>query len=415
MRRHVDLVYSTALRQVGGDAFLAQDVAQSVFSDLARKAGSLSGCRSLSGWLYTSTRFAAAKAVRSEQRRQGREERFMAEPPVEASTEAEWEAIRPALDDAMGALKEQDREAVILRYFQERPFGDIGQRLGVNENTARMRVERALEKLRASLARRGITTTAALSAAITTHAVQTAPGGLAAMLAAGSMSGAGGGSIFFWTLMTAKMKLGLGALVLAGVTATIIIQSHQQAKLRTENETLRRKVAEATADVLPAPPPAGQKLPEDQFRELLRLRNEVGLLRRGSNELAAMLAGAKVQSTRTAAVLQTQAQPDEPRTPDAATRSIFETMARGDWESFFQKFAEPGMAREQFEQVFDPRVRSSLEGMEVLMVGEPTNSFRSNMWFVPYKVRFKDGNEKEFRLHVALDTRTQRWILKGGL
>src|SRR5512147_1381624 len=74
VRRHVNLVYSTALRQVGGDTYLAKDVAQTVFTDLARKAHSLSRRPTLSGWLYTSARFAAAKAVRAEQRRRGREE-----------------------------------------------------------------------------------------------------------------------------------------------------------------------------------------------------------------------------------------------------------------------------------------------------------------------------------------------------
>src|SRR5215510_1433592 len=74
VRRHVDLVYSAALRQLNGDVHLAQDVTQTVFSDLARKAGSLSDRRDLAGWLYTSTHFAAAKAVRTEQRRHTREQ-----------------------------------------------------------------------------------------------------------------------------------------------------------------------------------------------------------------------------------------------------------------------------------------------------------------------------------------------------
>ena len=72
--RHLDLVYSAALRQVNGEVSLAQDVAQNVFTDLARKAAALADRQSLTGWLYTGARFAAIKAVRAERRRCAREQ-----------------------------------------------------------------------------------------------------------------------------------------------------------------------------------------------------------------------------------------------------------------------------------------------------------------------------------------------------
>src|ERR1017187_10307505 len=99
VRRDVNLVYSAALRQVGGDAHFAQDVAQTVFADLARKAGSLSRHESLTGWVYTSAHFAAAKIARTENRRRDREEKFMREPIHETAPEADWEKLRPALDE----------------------------------------------------------------------------------------------------------------------------------------------------------------------------------------------------------------------------------------------------------------------------------------------------------------------------
>src|SRR5580658_7185664 len=160
--RHVNLVYSAALRQVNGDAHLAQDVAQTVFADLAQKAASLARRQSLTGWLYTSTHFAAAKMIRGETRRRDREEQFMREPANESDTGADWEKIRPALEDAMHELKDADREAILLRYFENRQFSEVGARLGLNENAARMRVERALEKLRVIFSRRNLTTATAV-------------------------------------------------------------------------------------------------------------------------------------------------------------------------------------------------------------------------------------------------------------
>ena len=183
VRRHVNLVYSAALRQVNGDAHLAQDVAQTVFTDLARKAGSLARRETLTGWLYTSAHFAAAKIARTETRRRDREEKFMREPTNENVPEVgrvtpcapDWERLRPVLDAVMHQLKETDREAILLRYFENRPFAEVGAKLGLNENAARMRVERALEKLRDILTKRGITTAAALASVISANAVQLAP------------------------------------------------------------------------------------------------------------------------------------------------------------------------------------------------------------------------------------------------
>ena len=197
VRRHVNLVYSAALRQVNGDAHLAQDVAQTVFTDLARKAGSLARRETLTGWLYTSAHFAAAKIARTENRRRDREEKFMREPTKIRAEEAasperaDWEKLRPVLDDAMHELKETDREAILLRYFENRQFAEVGAKLGLNENAARMRVERALEKLRAIFAKRGITTATALASVISANAVQLAPANLAATLTTASIAGCG--------------------------------------------------------------------------------------------------------------------------------------------------------------------------------------------------------------------------------
>jgi RNA polymerase sigma factor (sigma-70 family) len=285
VRRHVNLVYSAALRQVGGDAHLAQDVAQTVFTELARKAASLSGCNSLTGWLYTNAYFAANKVARSEHRRRDREEQFMREPVHDNATAADWEKLRPALDLVMHELKESDREAVLLRYFENRPFAEVGAKLCVNENTARMRVERAVEKLRALLAKRGFTTGAALASVISANAVQTAPASLSGSLATVALSSAGTGAFsFFQSMNMAKLKLGLGTLATAGVVAALVVQRHAQRTLRAENESLSGQVAqlksgnEQLSNQIAANTSslAEQK---DQADELLKLRAEVTQMR----------------------------------------------------------------------------------------------------------------------------------------
>jgi RNA polymerase sigma factor (sigma-70 family) len=243
VRRHVNLVHSAALRQVNGDTHLAQDVAQTVFTDLARKAASLSRRATLTGWLYTSAHFAAAKVVRAENRRRDREEKFMREPISEtapdpgcAEARPDWNKLRPVLDEAMHELKESDREAILLRYFENRQFAEIGGKFGLNENAARMRVERALEKVRAAFLRRGIATTTTLASVISANAVQIAPAGLAATLTNASLAGAGTGTLTLLKLMTmTKLKLGLSALVIAGAVTTLVVQHQAQIKLRGES------------------------------------------------------------------------------------------------------------------------------------------------------------------------------------
>jgi len=317
VQRHVNLVYSAALRQVNGDAHLAQDVAQTVFTDLARKAASLSRRATLIGWFYTSAHFAAAKIVRGEHRRRNREEQFMREPTHEPASEADWEKLQPTLDSAMHELKEADREAILWRYFENRQFAEVGAKLGLNENTARMRVERALKKLRTILAKRGIAATATLASALSANAVQLAPASLAATLATATLAGAGTGTITLWQIMTAtKLKLGLSALVVAGAATALVVQHQTQQKLRAENESLTQQLAQLQTDSeslsnrLVAVGDS-QKLTGEQLSELLKLRGETRLLK-------SQLAAAKDQ----APVATRSAQTNQAGDPDSQQRDI---------------------------------------------------------------------------------------------
>jgi RNA polymerase sigma factor (sigma-70 family) len=192
VRRYVDLVYSAALRQVGFDVQAAEDVTQAVFTDLARKAAAQTRLSTLTGWLYGSTRYEAMLHRRTESRRIVRETaaHAMSQLLTDTDPEPEWDRLQPVLDEAMCDLPENDRDAVLMRYFEKRPLAEIGLRLGLSENTARMRVDRALDKLHAALKKRGITSTAAaLGTLVGAHAVASAPAevtGRVARAAAGS-------------------------------------------------------------------------------------------------------------------------------------------------------------------------------------------------------------------------------------
>jgi len=304
--RHVDLVYSAALRQVGGDAHLAHDDTQSVFIDLARKAGSLSDRTVLAGWLYTSAHYAAAKVVRTEQRWRTREQEAnsMREISDESAMEPSWEELRPVIDEAMHELNQGERDAVLLRFFEKRQLGEVGAKLGVSEDAARKRVDRALDKLRGLLARRGVTSTsAALVVALGANTVAAAPVGMAASIAGAAIAstavGTGGTLTILKFMAMSKLKVGLvGAVVVAGVATPLVIQNHSQSKLRTENEQLRQKNTQLTEQITPLAAenlrlsnliaqateyPSAQ---QSQSNEILKLRGEVARLRMNSRESA---------------------------------------------------------------------------------------------------------------------------------
>ncbi len=240
VRQHIDLVYSAALRQVNGDASAAQDVTQAVFADLARKARRLAGHTSLSGWLYTSARYEAAKSRRAELRRHAREQASHAMNQLLQTDETpdNWNEMRPVLDDVMHELNETDREAVLLRYFERKPLAEIGSKLGLTENAARMRVDRALEKLRAGLSKRGVTSTvAALALALSGRAVTAVPGALIPQVSASALSAATAGTGVAAGLASymgsAAFKWLAGAVALACMTATLVIHHAQSAQTPT--------------------------------------------------------------------------------------------------------------------------------------------------------------------------------------
>jgi RNA polymerase sigma factor (sigma-70 family) len=179
VQRHINLVYASALRRVNGNTHLAEDVTQNVFTALARAAPRLLRHTVLAGWLHTTTRNAAAQTVRTERRRLAREQDadiMHQSSAVQANDPDDWERLRPLLDEVLDELDESDRDAILLRFFEGRSFAEVGEKLQLAENTARMRVDRALDKMNALLARRGVASTvAALGLALTAQAGVTVP------------------------------------------------------------------------------------------------------------------------------------------------------------------------------------------------------------------------------------------------
>jgi RNA polymerase sigma factor (sigma-70 family) len=303
VRRHLNLVYSAALRLVRSRE-LAEEVAQTVFLNLGRQASSLRPDTVLSAWLYRVAQRTAVDVIRQESRRQAREQavrEFNAmqtpEHPGPESADADWRAIEPLLEEAMSALDEQDRAAVLLRYFENLPLREVGRALGMSDDAAQKRVSRALSRLRTFFSRRKIEIGAAgLAAALSASAVQAAPAGLAASItlattAAGSalLSAAtitATRTIAMTTLQKAAAGTGLAIALGLGLYEGLEVRrlGRQNAELQRERvslkEQLRRQEDRDTlAQAVALLRDENARL-QSNSQELPKLRGELSTLRR---------------------------------------------------------------------------------------------------------------------------------------
>jgi RNA polymerase sigma factor (sigma-70 family) len=305
--RYTDLVYSAAIRQVESSD-LAADIAQNIFVDLARKARQVSeqlaNHTSLAGWLHRSTRYLALNHLRDTRRRLTNERQAMEQLLTDSESPVDWEHIRPALDEALDSLDDDDREALLLRYFQKRDFHNVGLALSVSDDTAQKRVSRAVERLREFFAKRGITVGAGgLVVILTANAIQAAPAGLAVIISTAALAGT---AVTTSTVLAATTKaIAMTTLQKFTVAATVavlagagIYEGRQAAQLRDQVRTLQQQqtplvdqfqklqkhFADATnrlADLL-AENSRLQSNPHEL--ELLRLRGEVARLRNGADQ-----------------------------------------------------------------------------------------------------------------------------------
>jgi RNA polymerase sigma factor (sigma-70 family) len=245
--RHINLVYSVALRQVG-DPHQAEEITQAVFILLAKKAAQLRRDKALSSWLFQATRLTARNFVRGETRRHHREQEAHMQSVLNESGGDIWPRIAPFLDDAVAGLSEEDRHAIVLRFYEGRNLREVGAALGASEDAAEKRVNRAVEKLRTFFAKRGVTVGASgLVVVISANAVQAAPVGLAVTVS--TAAGLAGTTLATTATVTATKAIAMTILQKTLVTAAVavlavagIYEARQASRLREQNISLRQQM-----------------------------------------------------------------------------------------------------------------------------------------------------------------------------
>lgn len=278
VRRHVDLVYSVALRTARSPHH-AEDVVQSVFVDLATRAAAFPPGTPLVAWLHVVTRRTAIDLVRRESRRQAREQAASVVAMNPVSTP--WELIEPLLEEAVESLPPADRTAILLRFLENRSLREVGATLGLGDDAAQKRVSRALERLRTYFVRRGVTVTASgLAAELCGHAVVTAPASLAGSALSAALAG-GSAATATTVVFSAGAKFLLAASA-AGIAALVLFQT-----LSSDPAPTARQVT-TSAPVSPATPvPTVSTIPPPQPVPPAVLDDRVALLRQLIAELPA--------------------------------------------------------------------------------------------------------------------------------
>jgi RNA polymerase sigma factor (sigma-70 family) len=378
--RHLAMVLSAARRMVG-DVDLAQEVAQDVFTALAQKAGALGASPIVGGWLYNTTRHKAMHMVRTEHRRREREGAAAAIQALE--TNENMEPILDRLEPAMAELEEGDRDALVLRYLEDRSLREVGQELGIGEDAARMRVNRALERLRTIFAGQGVAITSIfLGTALAASTTAAVPAGLAAAITATALAGTAAAATtaaraVLMTMFNAKAVAALiGAAIITGAV-TYLVQQRQVQRLQADNQSLLAQQAQASAEQEAAAKEQLDRLRKDSS-ELMRLRNEVGQLRRERDALMQRAGQAAAGAGQSAGnpgryISKEQLAFAGYSTPEAALESTMWAMMKGTWAQVIAGFnpemaeevsQDPG-SREQFEKQKDAMV-AGFRGMQIL-------------------------------------------------
>lgn len=376
--RYVNLVYSAALRFTGNPHH-AQEITQAVFMVLARKAGRLQPSVVLSGWLYQTARLTAANFVKSEIRRQRREqEAFMQSTLTESEPgSGAWDQIAPLLEEAMGRLGETDRNAIVLRFFQNRTAQEVAAALKLKEGAAHKRVSRALEKLRRFFARRGVRLSAVVIAgALAANSVQAAPAGLAATTAwtaaggasvAASIAALAEGTLRLMAWVKLKVVLGLGAgVVLVSIPLAVSLWPRGDGSRVTATEPVAAQRIPSPGGPLAEDPVAGPRelLSEGTFLALDTPPGGLAVQPDGKILVAASLGGCYID-------------PQSGRLGQFE-RGAFRLNPDGSLDRSFSSRAEfPGSDAQRAHVLVQPDGRVFLSGLFDAVEGQPRPGYAS--------------------------------------
>jgi len=389
--RYVNLVHSAAWRFTGNPHH-AEEITQAVFIILARKAGGLWRGTVLSGWLYQTARQTAANFVKGEIRRHRREQEAYMQSILTEPEPAAWEQIAPLLDEAMGWLGETDRNAIVLRFFENKTARQVGTALKLNEAAAHKRVDRALEKLHRYFARRGVSsTTAIIAGAISAHSVQAAPVALAKSITAVALAKGA-------TASTSTLTLIKGALKLMACT-----------KMKTA-------VVVGAAVILAAGTPITVHVVRHQRAE-------------------ASLYSSKTELTDED---NTNYQEQTGTTPAQVAQAIFDLCAQEKWAEA-DKYWQTGPRNKNTVAAIPDGIKRYYGGLQIVSLGKPfkarlsiaallelqpglrrefkntSGDFPAAGVFVPYEIRLKDGSVKKWQLSIRCDNPEHRWYYDGGM
>jgi RNA polymerase sigma factor (sigma-70 family) len=378
VRRHLNLVFSAALRQVRQPQ-LAEEITQSAFVDLARQATKLAPKTILSAWLYQVSRRTAIDVIRRESRRQLREQ-VAHELNAMNAPDTDWTQVEPLLEEGMDTLEERERAALLLRYFERKSLAEVGAALGINEEAARKRVNRSVERLREFFVRRGVSVSGiGLTATITANAIRAAPAALgpaiiSATLVSGTTAVVSATAISKIIAMTTIQKALFATTLVAAAAG--VYEAREASNARTQlvaaqqqGNSLSNQIDELTRqrdDLSGQLASAKDGKTKSAGNELLRLRNEVGQLR-------TQLAAASRQRREESAPVKTNEKDENAVTPEEAMKreAIAKMNYARQWLTAFMIYADhnQGQFPTNFAQA-DPFLDQSAKTEHDLKPGE---------------------------------------------